>query len=271
MTMPAIGTYWHGAPLNPLQRACLISMMEQGHPVTLFCHEKVGRVPDGIMVVDAKDILGDQRLSVFAETFRKSGRSNLATFSDKFRLLMIERTGWIWLDIDVLLLKPLKPDNDGYLLAWGQGRAINNAVLALPKSSPTLKDMIRFCSDEYPIPPFVSQRKRLKMHIRKRLGRPVHVTNQLWGVWGPRALTYFIGKNNEVHHVSRSDELYPIPDRDLFLGELLLPSAQVQERYLGPAACVHLWHSQSDHLLDRVGWDNVPEGSFLADILRMGT
>ena len=70
---PSIGTYWYGPAIGSLERACLISMMEQGHSVTLFCHEKVGGVPEGVEIRDAREVTGDRPVLFFEQPKRRGG------------------------------------------------------------------------------------------------------------------------------------------------------------------------------------------------------
>jgi hypothetical protein len=53
-------------------------------------------------------------------------------FSDFFRMrLMAERAG-LWLDADVLLLKPIEIDPAKPYFAWERRRQLGNSVLYLP-------------------------------------------------------------------------------------------------------------------------------------------
>jgi len=180
-----IGTYWYGSELGPLERACLISMMEHGHSVTLFSHELVARVPESVEIQDARDITGERPILMFRKYERKKGIVSPTLFSDQFRYHMIEQTGWIWLDLDAYVLKPLRPAaNAGYLFGWGcdkkwaKKNIVANGVLGFPKHSPTLKDLLSFTEEEYPIPPFYSLRRRAKLLYWKVRGKPVHVSMQ---------------------------------------------------------------------------------------------
>ncbi len=188
-SLTPIGTYWYGPKLGPLERACLISMMGNGHSVTLFSHEKVAHVPKGVNIQDARDITGNRPILMFRKYERKKGIVTPALFSDQFRYHMIKKTGWIWLDLDAYVLKPLRPAIAGYLFGWECDKKtdgkniIASGVLGLPQNSPTLKDLISFTEEEYPIPPFLSPRRRTKLHLWNALGKPVHVSMQPWGTW----------------------------------------------------------------------------------------
>ncbi len=156
-SLPGIGPFWYGPELGRLERACLRSMMEQGHEVTLFAHSEVKGVPAGVQVRDAREMAGNRPI-VFAS---KNNIKSPVTYADQFRYHMINKTGLIWADMDMFLLKPLQPDN-GYLFARESDKFINNAILSLPENSPTLADLIEFCEDYYPIPPFENKRRILR-------------------------------------------------------------------------------------------------------------
>ena len=266
-TLPEIGTYWHGHPLDSLERACLISMMEQGHSVTLFCHEKVEGVPEGVEIRDAREVTGDRPLLFFENSKRRGVDKSPALFTDLFRYHMISKLGMIWLDLDAFLLKPLRLPKDGYIFAWDR-KTIAGGVLALPQYSPSLEDLISFCEDEYPVPTFFSwiSDRKAKLYFMKAIGKPVHVSCQKWGVWGPRALTWFLTKNQEDCHALETKLLYPIDWRDL--SPFFLQSNEVKESYLKDAISVHLFGSRMRENLRKVG--EIPKGSYLQELINIG-
>ncbi len=229
--------------------------------MTLFVHNEVKGVPEGVQVRDAKEITGDRPV------FFTGKYNSPAGYADQFRYLMIKQTGLIWLDMDEFLLKPLQPTN-GYLFAWESDKSIANAVLSLPENSPTLSDLVEFCEDYYPVPPF-EHRKRvtLNLTLRKRIGFPVHVSQQRWGVWGPRALTWFLRKNGEDHHALPAENFYPIEYKDY--ERLLLPKNETYDKYLQDALAVHLWGARLRSTIEEP--INIPKGSFLSHILDLGS
>ena len=263
VSLPGIGTFWYGPELGRLERACLRSMMEQGHEVTLFVHSEVKGVPEGVQVRDAREMTGNRPI-VFAS---KNNIKSPVTYADQFRYHMINKTGLIWADMDMFLLKPLQPDN-GYLFARESDKFINNAILSLPENSPTLADLIEFCEDYYPIPPF-EHRKRVTLNLkfRKLMGFPIHVSQQRWGVWGPRALTWFLHKNQEHLKALPRESLYPIEYKDM--DPFLLPSRETYHLYLRDAVAVHLWGAWLRGKIQEPG--DIPEGSFLSHILNIGS
>lgn len=256
---PGIGAYWYGPELSWLERACLRSMLAQGHQVTLFTHEKVNRIPEGIQLADAREITGDRPV-VF-----NSKHASPSLFSNQFRYHMIEKTGLVWLDMDMFLLKSLKTD-DGYLFAYESDTAINSAVLSLPLHSPTLQDLIEFCEDDYPIPPFFAGRRRFQLAARQMIGFPVHVSRLKWGVWGPQALTWFLQKNQESGYALKKQSLYPIRDKNIFF----LPGDEVRELYIKDAVSVHLYGRGMRKRLKETGLQGIPKDSFLWEMMQLG-
>ena len=237
-------------------------MMEQGHGATLFVRGEVKGVPAGVQVRDAREITGNRPLVFFTRDNNKSP----ALYSDQFRYHMINKTGLIWADMDMFLLKPLQPDN-GYLFAWQTGKSINGAILSLPENSPTLANLIEFCEDYYPIPPFERKRVTLNLKLRKMMGFPIHVSRQRWGVWGPRALTWFLHKNQEHLKALPRKSLYPIEYKDM--APFFLPSHETYHLYLRDALAVHLWGNRLRSKMQEPG--SIPEGSFLSHILDIGS
>jgi hypothetical protein len=114
-------TLWIGPALGPVERACLTTIVSQGHQLTLYCYEEPAGVPAGVVVADAAEILpeGDIR----------------AHFSDHFRYELQRRNAGIWVDADVYLLAPL-PSDPPYLFGpprrtvVGDGRAAATARVA---------------------------------------------------------------------------------------------------------------------------------------------
>ena len=106
---PDVVTFWHG-PLDRLRTTCLRSQVAAGHKVTVYSFDPLPGLPDGVGNAEAEAILPHS----FSERLRPpepdgSWRDwTILQFSDFFRMrLMAERAG-LWLDADVLLLKPIE-------------------------------------------------------------------------------------------------------------------------------------------------------------------
>ena len=108
---PDVVTFWHG-PLDRLRLTCLRSQVAAGHKVTVYSFDPLPGLPDGVGNAEAEAILPHS----FSERLRPpqpdgSWRDwTILQFSDFFRMrLMAEKAG-LWLDADVLLLKPVEID-----------------------------------------------------------------------------------------------------------------------------------------------------------------
>lgn len=290
MTLPVIGTYWYGSRLGLIEQACLRSMLAQGHKVVLFTDDKVVGIPDGVEVCAARDVVGEREVIIHRR--REMSYNSPALFANLFRYHALTQQGLIWVDTDVFLLSPLRP-KDGYLVGWASRRFVNNAVLALPSTSPTLRDLIAMSEDLYPylVPLFVmrshrwrstleritGQRHRpipwpvcgprslywlVRSQFKHALGQPDHVSYVAWGVWGPQALTGFLKCNGEAHRALPTKCLNPIHHNQV--GLFLAPACRAQALLSPDSRAIHLYRSL---LRPQLGDGAPPPGSFLAELI----
>src|SRR5689334_5913692 len=97
--MPCV-TLWIGESLGPVERACLCSVIRQGHRLVLYCYRRPAGVPEEVELKDAATILPES--SVF---YHRKG--SVALFADWFRYELQRRGSGTWVDTDVYLLRPL--------------------------------------------------------------------------------------------------------------------------------------------------------------------
>ena len=210
-------------------------MLRQGHKVRLFCYDKITNVPTGIDVSDAAEIMPRQDLLVHRST------GSLALGADRLRYLIMKMGLGIWLDSDVILINPLSQTQD-YIFGWEDKHLICSAVLYLPQSSPLTREICDFVSQQYPIPPFYSDATRSHLEQRAKSGRPVDVRNLVWGVYGPKALTYFVRKNDLSHFSKPRDVFYPVHWTE---AHSLVSAKYNASNLITPSTvAVHLWNSR---------------------------
>jgi hypothetical protein len=231
--LPGIGSLWVEGDLSFLEQLCLLSFVDQGHPVTLFHYGPVGKVPDGIDLVDAREV-HDPKKIIINKQF-----GTPVPQSDVFRLHMLAKTDLIWVDTDVLALKPF--EDQSHIFGYFQKRQLCNAILRLPKSSPALADYMDYVADEYPIPPWLDDAERADWEAQRARGELKHASEQAHSVYGPKVLTWFAGASGEISHAKPVPAYYPVPFRQA--GEISdLTSAELTEKYLRPeTVAVHLW------------------------------
>ena len=130
---PDVVTFWHG-PLDALRLTCLRSQVAAGHKVTVYSFEPLAGLPDGVGNAEAEAILPH----AFSEKLRPPQPDGTwrdwttLQFSDFFRMRLMARGAGLWLDADVLLLKPVEIDPAKPYFAWERPRQLGNSVLYLP-------------------------------------------------------------------------------------------------------------------------------------------
>ena len=172
---------WIGVRLSAVERACMRSVLAQGHRLTLYSYDPVEGVPEGVEQADAATIL--PRCAIITH---RSG--SIALFSDHFRFELQRRGLGIWLDCDAYLIAPLMPDAGGYLLGWLDHDWIGAGVLALPPDSPLITPVLRLFEQPF-VPGWLRWPDRLRAHWRGWRGGGVNLAELPWGVAGPLALT----------------------------------------------------------------------------------
>ena len=227
-----INCLWLGRFLRPLEQICLLSMLRQGHHVRLFCYDKIENVPSGIEIADANQFLPRENFK-----FYKNGSAALG--SNIFRYLLMKNNLGLWLDTDILLLRPLYKENNP-VFGKEDCHLINNAVLYLPATLEVLSSLLYFVQAEYPIPPFFSAHKRFSLMKKKILGFPVHVSDMPWGIYGPQALTFFLKKHNLGNMAKPRDFFYPIHWADAH--SLFVANLNTENLITSRTICVHLWN-----------------------------
>jgi Alpha 1,4-glycosyltransferase conserved region len=229
----AIDCFWFGGLLGEIEQICLLSMLKQGHKVRLFHYEKLLNVPGGIEIADAKDILPRDEF-IF---HRANGSPALG--ADKLRYRIMKNGLGLWLDTDVILLRSIDQD-DAYIFGLEVDAVINNAVLYLPMNASITEEICNFVDQIYPIPPFYDTATRIELERRAKSGFPVDVQDLPWGVYGPRALTYFVQRNNLHCFAQPSDVFYPVDWRE---AHALFASAFNNGTLITTSTiAVHLWN-----------------------------
>ena len=190
MSFPDVVTFWHG-PLDRLRQTCLRSQVAAGHKVTVYSFGPVAGLPEGVAHADAEAILPH----AFSERLRPpqpdgSWRDwTTLQFSDFFRMrLMAERAG-LWLDADVLLLRPVEIDPAKPYFAWERTRQLGNSVLYLPPDDPIVKAFAALMEQKELTPDWLSLRHRLTFALRRMRGDSDRLSDIRVAIFGPAALT----------------------------------------------------------------------------------
>lgn len=207
---PDIVTFWHG-PLDALRRLCLRSQVAAGHKVTIYSFEPLAQLPDGVGNAEAEAILPHS----FAERLRPTGPEGkwrdwtTLQFSDFFRMkLMADKCG-LWLDADVLLLKPIEIDPARPYFAWERPGQLGNSVLYLPENDPIVAAFTSLMQQDELTPDWLSLRHRLTFLLHRLRGSK-RVSDVRLAIFGPAALTALARRADETHYALPKKSFYAV-------------------------------------------------------------
>lgn len=248
-------TLWIGPRLGRVERACLRSMLRQGHDVALYCYRHVESVPAGVEIRDAASILGEDNVL-------RHSTGSVALFANWFRYELQRRSLGIWIDTDQYLLAPIMAPRP-HLFGWQERGVIANGVLRIPCQSPILPDLLKLF-EQSTVPFWLSRRQRLAAQFRLWTTGRTDLSQMPWGTAGPLALTAIAGKHGRTGEALPAAAFYPVHYRDA--GWLRDPSRPL-EKMVGPGTIgVHLWNQ----LIKAWKEEPAPSGSFLARLHEEG-
>ena len=213
---PDVVTFWHG-PLDRLRQLCLRSQLAAGHQVTVYSFDPLPGLPDGVGNAEAEAILPHS----FSERLRPpqpdgSWRDwTTLQFSDFFRMrLMAERqnpdSARLWLDADVLLLKPVEIDPAKPYFAWERPRQLGNSVLYLPPDDPIVLAFEDLMKQHELTPDWLSLRHRLTFVLRKLRGGSNRLSDIRVAIFGPAALTALARRAGELQYALPKKSFYAV-------------------------------------------------------------
>jgi hypothetical protein len=188
--IPDVVTFWDG-PLDALRLLCLRSHVKAGHRVTLHSFAPLAGLPDGVSNADAEAILP----RAFAERLRPTGPSGVwrdwttLQFSDFFRMRLLAEGRGLWLDADVLLLKPIEFDLAKPYFAWEKPRQLGNSVLYLPPDDPIVAAYHALMRQDELTPDWLALRHRLTFAWKKFRGETTRISDIRVAFFGPASLT----------------------------------------------------------------------------------
>lgn len=251
----SLATLWVG-PLGPIEYASMASILRVGHRLIIYSYAPLD-VPEGVEWRDAGEVYPARQIATYA----KSGSPSL--HSNFFRYALMRRTDHVWIDLDMILLRPLDLDGD-YILGHETEARVNCAILRLPKTSPALEDLCRFACGTRGVAPHITGLRRLKYWVRT-LGRGEPIEQWPWGSTGPRALSVFLRRHGEIGHALPTEAFYLIaPDQ---CRRFLEPHGLADADF-GPGTYgIHLSASNLNKVLKAEFGGVIPPESFLGQHL----
>ena len=248
-----IVSFWSG-PVSYLERLFGTSMHAQGNPVAVYSYspELIEAASLPVEVRDARTVLP------LDGEVQRIARAKPAVVADMFRLELMRRGLGVWLDLDIVQVAPLlKPAAPIFAVEGTKGK-INNAALYLPQDSPLLAEMLRFVGTRPVMAPWWTGKRRLKHSIAGMIGRPIPPENCQWGVFGPKALTWYVDQCGLRTQASGPETFYPVAWDDR---ADLVENTDISARITAGTIGVHLWANGLRKLIAEQG---IHRQSFLA-------
>src|SRR5258708_28623942 len=208
---PDVVTFWHG-PLDALRLTCLRSQVAAGHKVTVYSFDPLAGLPDGVGNAEAEAILPH----AFAERLRPTSADGVwrdwttLQFSDFFRMRLMAESSGLWLDADVLLLKPVEIDPTKPYFAWERPRQLGNSVLYLPPDDPIVLAFENLMAQEELTPDWLSLRHRITFALRQLRGKSNRLSDIRVAIFGPAALTALARRSNRLQHALPKQSFYAV-------------------------------------------------------------
>lgn len=209
--LPHIVTFWHG-PLDRLRLLCLRSQVAAGHKVTVYSFDPLAGLPGGVGNAEAEAILP----RAFAEKLRPSEPDGAwrdwttLQFSDFFRMRLMALNQGLWLDADVLLLKPVRIDPAQPYFARQRRRQLGNSVLYLPPGHAIVAAFSDLMEQDELMPDWLSLRHRLTYWMRALRGRSQRVSDIRVALYGPAALTALARREGGMRHALPKKSFYAV-------------------------------------------------------------
>lgn len=256
--MAELASFWVGDTLGPIEIASLRSFLRQGDRITVYSPGPLLGLPDGVLWRNASEVMPADRII----RHRKTGSP--ALHSDLFRYQLMAKTDQIWVDLDVIALRPFQFESD-WVFGFETADEVNGAVLRLPMRSVALQQLLCLTPDRRGIPDYLTGLRRVKYWLRG-MGRGLPLEDWPWGSIGPRALTYYLRQAGELNHALPISAFYAVPLSDA--ARFLEPGGLSRADFGDEVFAVHLWGKQLRQAMIRDHGGQVPEGSFLDLALR---
>jgi hypothetical protein len=247
---------WIGDRLSAIERACMRSVLRQGHRLTLYAYREIAGVPEGVDLADAAAVIPASEIVT-----HRSG--SVALFSDRFRFELQRRGKGLWLDADMYLLAPIVAKPGEHVFGWIEPGLLGAGVLALPANSPLLEPVLDLF--EAPsVPDWLTLSERAKAHLRRWQSGRVELGELPWGVAGPRAITALARRHGLLGHAQLRAVFYPYGWREA--GWIFDPARSLGEFVTPQTRAVHLYNFM---IADRKCEAAAP-GSFFARLQQEG-
>lgn len=231
-----INMLWIGSDLGRTEKLSVASFLANGHPVHLHAYHDLAGVPDGTTVCDANEVVPFDVVSAW----RHPKTGSYAAAADYFRYQLQRQARGMWVDIDVVCMKPFEFDMR-FVAGLEEEGVISNAVLYIDAGEPVIGDLIGAFRPGS-VPPWMTPRRRLKFTAFRLMGRTVPPPLYPWATFGPAALSYLARKHGLFDLAQPADVFYPFHhSRAKWLFE---SGGSVGDILTDRTVSIHLWNEK---------------------------
>jgi hypothetical protein len=250
--MRVLNSVWVGETLGPLEQLCIRSGLAAGHSFHVYSYEpdRLRGAPPGTEIRDAAEVMPRERMTAYAEC------NSFVLGSNFWRYEMLRQGRGYWVDLDLLLLRPLDLDQD-YVFGREREGSINTAVMLAPPDSALVRDLVEF-PKAMRRPPWFGARRSFNYYVRRLSQGPLGLEDLPWGTYGPQMLSYFVRKHGLERFAAAPEVFYPVSWHNARL--LYEPAEKVDALLTERTYAIHLYNSQ----LRELAKNPPPKGSFMA-------
>lgn len=237
-----VRTFWTGPDPSYYEELSLRSAVASGARVLLYTYNRSLTVPEGVELVDAREVLSGP----LYQFHHNDGDLSLALHSDLFRYLAIQKFGGWYMDLDIVVMASGLPDDKIYL-AYQEDGVANAAVMKFPAQSPIMTAAIEEA-----------------MRLLPAAGTAAPGADH--GIVGPKLITRLSSEYAIDHLVRPKVSAYEIHPNEVLMFFDPRQCEAVFER-LASSDFVHLWNDlwRALRIPKNLG---PPEGSFLDTLFK---
>lgn len=237
-----VRTFWTGPNPSYYEELSLRSAVASGARVLLYTYNRSLTVPEGVELVDAREVLSGP----LYQFHHNDGDLSLALHSDLFRYLAIQKFGGWYMDLDIVVMTAQLPDDKIYL-AYQEDGVANAAVMKFPAQSPIMTAAIEEA-----------------MRLLPAAGTAAPGADH--GIVGPKLITRLSSEYAIDHLVRPKVSAYEIHPNEVLMFFDPRQCEAVFER-LASSDFVHLWNDlwRALRIPKNLG---PPEGSFLDSLFK---
>ena len=136
-----INGLWIGPELSGMEQLSIKSFLNNGYPFHLYAYEDVKNVPQGTKIMDANNILPEEKI------FKNPLQDSFSFFANLFRYKLLYERGGIWTDMDIICLDKI-PESDYIFAGERIKKGFKTQANCCFIKTPPKTDIMKWCFDK---------------------------------------------------------------------------------------------------------------------------